>query len=137
MSTKNQLIKTLRIIKTKKNKTPRLSHCPQKKGVCERVFVTTPKKPNSALRKVAKIWIPSNKTKAICYIPGIGHNLQKFSTILIRGGRVKDIPGMRYRVIRGKYDTKGVLSRRTAWSKYGVKNLFLQKKKKKWTEIRK
>ena len=89
------------------------------------------------MRKVTKIWMPSNKNKAICYIPGIGHNLQKFSTVLVKGGRVKDIPGMRYKVIRGKYDAKGVLSRRTSWSKYGVKNLFLQKKKKKWTGVKK
>lgn len=137
MSTLNQLIKKTKILKKKKNKVRKLTKCPQKKGICERVFITTPKKPNSALRKVAKILMPSTNLKTLCYIPGVGHNLQKFSTVLIRGGRVKDLPGMRYRVIRGKYDTKGVLSRRTSWSKYGVRNLFLVAKKKKWTGTKK
>lgn len=130
----NQILKNGRIDRLKKTKTPRLEKCPQKKGICDKVFTTTPKKPNSALRKVTRVWLPSTKMKTNAYIPGIGHNLQKFSTVLIRGGRVKDLPGMRYQVIRGKYDAKPVWARRRSCSKYGVRNFFMVKKKKKWTK---
>ena len=105
-----------------KIRTPALHRCPQIKGTCIKVTITTPKKPNSALRKIARV-ILTNKNRATAYIPGIGHNLQKFSCVLIRGGRVKDLPGVRYKVIRGKYDTKPVYRRRQARSLYGVKLL--------------
>ena len=127
-----QKIKNKNVFKTKKKKTPKLEGCPQKKGVCERVTTVSPKKPNSAVRKVAKVWLPSNKLKTFCYIPGIGHTLQKFSTVLIRGGRVKDIPGMRYQIIRGKFDARPVWSRRKSLSLYGVKNFQIVKMPKKW-----
>jgi len=121
--------------KTKKIRTPRLQKCPHKKGICQRVFVTTPKKPNSAQRKATKVWLGSTGEYTNVYIPGIGHNLQKFSTVLIRGGRVKDLPGMRYKVIRGKFDAKPVHSRRQSRSKYGVKYFGLKKKKNyKWAK---
>jgi small subunit ribosomal protein S12 len=106
-------------IKTK-TKSPALESCPQKRGVCTRVYTTTPKKPNSALRKVARVRL-SNKIEVTCYIPGEGHNLQEHSIVLIRGGRVKDVPGVRYHIIRGTLDTQGVNARRNSRSKYGVK----------------
>ena len=104
----------------KKNKTPKLQKCPQKKGTCLKVFLQTPKKPNSALRKVTKL-ILSNKYKAFAHIPGVGHNLQKHSTVLIRGGRVKDLPGYRYKVIRGKFDLRRLEIRVNGRSKFGTK----------------
>jgi small subunit ribosomal protein S12 len=103
-----------------KTKSPALQACPQKRGVCTRVYTTTPKKPNSALRKVARVRL-SNKIEVTCYIPGEGHNLQEHSIVLIRGGRVKDVPGVRYHIIRGTLDTQGVNARRNSRSKYGVK----------------
>jgi small subunit ribosomal protein S12 len=106
-----------------KTKTPKLRKCPQKKGTCLKVFVETPKKPNSALRKVCKVLL-TNKSKALVHIPGIGHNLQKHSTVLIRGGRVKDLPGYRYKVIRGKYDAREGLGRFNRRSKYGTKKIW-------------
>jgi small subunit ribosomal protein S12 len=107
------------VIKAKK-KAPALESCPQKRGVCTRVYTTTPKKPNSALRKVARIRL-SNGQEVTAYIPGEGHNLQEHSIVLIRGGRVKDLPGVRYHIIRGTLDTQGVESRRQGRSKYGAK----------------
>lgn len=106
--------------KKKKNKTPKLQKCPQKKGTCLKVFLQTPKKPNSALRKVTKL-ILSNDMTALAHIPGIGHNLQKHSTVLMRGGRVKDLPGFRYKVIRGKFDLRRLEGRFNGRSKYGTK----------------
>jgi small subunit ribosomal protein S12 len=100
--------------------SPALNACPQKKGVCIRVFTTTPKKPNSALRKVARVRLV-NSMEVTCYIPGVGHNLQEHSIVLIRGGRVKDLPGVRYHIIRGTLDTTGVTNRRQSRSKYGSK----------------
>ncbi len=102
------------------NKSPALQKCPQKKGVCTKVYIKTPKKPNSALRKVAKVKL-TNEHSVICYIPGIGHSLQEHSVVLIRGGRVQDLPGVKYHIIRGKYDLTGVLTRKTSRSKYGTK----------------
>lgn len=120
MPTINQLIKkTKRINKTKWNKTPALKGCPQKKAVCVRVFTRTPRKPNSALRKVASVRL-NTKKKVFAYIPGIGHNLQEYSVVLMRGGRTKDLPGLKYKLIRGKYDLKPVDKRRCSRSKYGV-----------------
>jgi small subunit ribosomal protein S12 len=98
-----------------------LEKCPQKKGVCTKVFVRSPKKPNSASRKVAKVLLTSTKKQVICHIPGIGHTLQKYSNVLVRGGRVKDLPGVKFRLIRGKFDLRAVLDRRNARSKYGKK----------------
>jgi len=106
--------------KPKRNRKKALQQCPQKFGICTRVYTTTPKKPNSGIRKVAKIKL-SNQKKIIAHIPGIGHNLQEHSCVLIRGGRVRDIPGVQYRVIRGLLDCKPVSERKTARSKYGVK----------------
>jgi small subunit ribosomal protein S12 len=106
--------------KTVKNKVPALEHCPQTRGVCLKVYTTTPKKPNSALRKVARVKL-SNGNEVIAYIPGEGHNLQEHSVIMIRGGRVKDLPGVRYHIIRGSMDTQGVKNRKQARSRYGVK----------------
>lgn len=121
MSTKVQLIlKKNRIIKKKKVKKLILEKCPQKKATCLKVFVTSPKKPNSASRKVAKVLLISNKKRTHCHIPGIKHSLQRYSTVLIRGGRVKDLPGVKYRVIRGKFDLKRVYDRLKARSKYGI-----------------
>jgi small subunit ribosomal protein S12 len=120
MPTINQTLSIRRNKKTK-NKRRALQKCPQKKGVCLRVFITTPKKPNSALRKVARIRL-SNKILITGYIPGIGHILQKYSTVLIRGGRVRDLPGIRYKLIRNKYDLKPVYNRTRARSKYGIKS---------------
>lgn len=118
----NQLLKknTSRVLKTKKTKKPALGQCPQKKGVCVRVYTRTPKKPNSALRKVAKIKL-SNSIEVIAYIPGEKHNLQEHSIVLIRGGRVKDLPGVKYRIIRGVLDLQGIASRKQGRSKYGTK----------------
>tara|TARA_B110000483_G_C18052795_1_gene487213 strand:+ start:315 stop:689 length:375 start_codon:yes stop_codon:yes gene_type:complete len=103
-----------------KTKSPALKACPQKRGVCTRVYTSTPKKPNSALRKIARVRL-SNKIEVTCYIPGEGHNLQEHSIVLIRGGRVKDVPGVRYHIIRGTLDTQGVADRKQSRSKYGVK----------------
>jgi small subunit ribosomal protein S12 len=116
----NQLIKSERIVQKNQTKSPALSSCPQRRGVCTRVYTTTPKKPNSALRKVAKVRL-SNGFEVISYIPGIGHNLQEHSVVLIRGGRVKDLPGVRYHIVRGVLDLQGVNGRLRARSKYGTK----------------
>jgi len=104
----------------KKTKSPALTNCPQKRGVCTRVYTTTPKKPNSALRKVARVRL-TNGIEVTSYIPGVGHNLQEHSIVLIRGGRVKDLPGVRYHIIRGTLDSAGVADRRRGRSKYGAK----------------
>jgi small subunit ribosomal protein S12 len=104
----------------KKSKTPAMQACPQKRGVCIRVYTTTPKKPNSALRKVARVRL-TNGLEVTSYIPGVGHNLQEHSIVMIRGGRVKDLPGIRYHIIRGSLDTAGVANRRQSRSKYGAK----------------
>jgi small subunit ribosomal protein S12 len=122
MPTYNQLCKTPRINKLKLNKTPALEKCPQKKGICIKLVIRAPKKPNSALRKLAKLRL-SNSKKIYAYIPGEGHNLQQYSTVLIRGGRVKDLPGVKYHLIRGKLDLLGLKNRKTSRSKYGTKNL--------------
>jgi len=116
----NQLIRLGREPKKWKSKSPALEGCPQKRGVCIRVYTTTPKKPNSALRKVAKVRL-SNGREVIAYIPGIGHNLQEHSVVLVRGGRVKDLPGVKYHIIRGALDAAGVENRRKSRSKYGAK----------------
>jgi small subunit ribosomal protein S12 len=116
----NQLVRKGRKAVTYKTKCPALQANPQKRGVCTRVYTTTPKKPNSALRKVARVRL-TNGMEVTAYIPGIGHNLQEHSVVLIRGGRVKDLPGVRYHIIRGKLDTTGVEGRRQARSKYGDK----------------
>ena len=120
MPTINQLVRFGRKKSVKKTNTPALKGCPQKRGVCVRVYTTTPKKPNSALRKVARVRL-TNGIEVTSYIPGIGHNLQEHSVIMIRGGRVKDLPGVRYHVIRGTLDTLGVSDRRQGRSKYGDK----------------
>jgi small subunit ribosomal protein S12 len=120
LPTITQLVKKGRKIPRKKTSAPALKECPQKRGVCTRVYTTTPKKPNSALRKIARVRL-SNKMEVTCYIPGEGHNLQEHSIVLIRGGRVKDVPGVRYHIIRGTLDTSGVSDRKQARSKYGVK----------------
>ncbi len=120
MPTINQLVRKGRMKIRRKSKSPALQNCPQKSGVCTRVFVTTPKKPNSALRKVARVKL-SNGIEVTAYIPGIGHNLQEHSKVLIRGGRVKDLPGVRYHIVRGTLDAAGVEGRRKSRSKYGTK----------------
>ena len=120
MPTINQLIKNGRQRVKKKIKTPALRGCPQKRGVCIRVYTSTPKKPNSALRKVARVRL-TNGIEVTSYIPGIGHNLQEHSVVLIRGGRVKDLPGIRYHIVRGTLDSLGVEDRRRGRSKYGTK----------------
>lgn len=120
MPTINQLIRNSRVSSTEKNKVPALKGCPQRRGVCTRVYTTTPKKPNSALRRVAKAKMTSGY-EVISYIPGEGHNLQEHSVILIRGGRVRDLPGVRYHVVRGALDTQGVKDRKISRSKYGTK----------------
>ena len=120
MPTINQLIRKGRKAVKKKTKSPALESCPQKRGVCTRVMTVTPKKPNSALRKVARVRL-SNGIEVTAYIPGIGHNLQEHSVILLRGGRVKDLPGVRYHIIRGAKDTLGVEDRKRSRSKYGTK----------------
>ncbi|MDO8885947.1 30S ribosomal protein S12 [Candidatus Oleimmundimicrobium sp.] len=120
MPTVNQLVRKSRKSIKKKNSTPALEGSPQRRGVCTRVYTTTPKKPNSALRKVARVRL-TNGMEVTTYIPGIGHNLQEHSIVLIRGGRVKDLPGVRYKVIRAALDTSGVEDRKQARSKYGTK----------------
>ncbi len=120
MPTINQLIKRERQKIKDKTKSPALAGCPQRRGVCTRVYTTTPKKPNSAMRKVARVRL-TNGFEVTSYIPGIGHNLQEHSVVLIRGGRVKDLPGVRYHIIRGTLDTQGVANRTQSRSKYGTK----------------
>ncbi len=120
MPTINQLVRKPRKRPVVRNKVPALEACPQKRGVCTRVYTTTPKKPNSALRKVARVRL-TNGHEVTSYIPGEGHNLQEHSVVLLRGGRVKDLPGVRYHVIRGVLDTHGVQDRRQRRSKYGAK----------------
>ena len=120
MPTISQLIRKPRQPKTYRDKAPALNACPQKRGVCTRVYTTTPKKPNSALRKVAKVRL-TNGFEVIGYIPGEGHNLQEHSVVMIRGGRVKDLPGVRYHIVRGTLDTAGVSGRLQSRSKYGAK----------------
>ncbi|MCK9377650.1 MAG: 30S ribosomal protein S12 [Syntrophobacterales bacterium] len=120
MPTINQLIRKGRELQKKRTASPALQSCPQKRGVCVRVYTTTPKKPNSALRKVARVRL-TNGIEVTTYIPGVGHNLQEHSVVLIRGGRVKDLPGVRYHVIRGTLDASGVQDRRRGRSKYGAK----------------
>ena len=120
MPTINQLVRKGRTRRIEKTKAPALDSCPQKRGVCTRVYTSTPKKPNSALRKVARVRL-TNKIEVTAYIPGEGHNLQEHSIVLIRGGRVKDIPGVRYHIVRGTLDTSGVAERRRSRSKYGTK----------------
>ena len=121
MPTINQLIKKRRVKPVARNKVPALEKQPLKRGVCVKVYTTTPKKPNSALRKVARVRLTSG-FEVTAYIPGIGHNLQEHSVVLLRGGRVKDLPGVRYHIIRGTLDTAGVKDRRQARSKYGAKS---------------
>lgn len=120
MPTISQLIRKGRKVVTSKTTTPALKGCPQRRGVCTRVYTSTPKKPNSALRKVARVRL-TNKMEVTAYIPGEGHNLQEHSIVLIRGGRVKDLPGVRYHIIRGTMDTSGVADRTQGRSKYGTK----------------
>ena len=120
MPTINQLVRNRRANIAKRNKVPAKEACPQKRGVCTRVYTTTPKKPNSALRKVARVRL-TNGFEVTSYIPGEGHNLQEHSVVLIRGGRVKDLPGVRYHVLRGVLDTQGVSERKQRRSKYGTK----------------
>ncbi len=120
MPTVNQLVRQGRLVEPSKSKVPALAGSPQKRGVCTRVYTTTPKKPNSALRKVAKVRL-TNGFEVISYIGGEGHNLQEHSVVLIRGGRVKDLPGVRYHMVRGSLDTAGVKDRKQSRSKYGTK----------------
>ncbi|MBV8939882.1 MAG: 30S ribosomal protein S12 [Alphaproteobacteria bacterium] len=120
MPTINQLVRKSRTVPAHRNTVPALEACPQKRGVCTQVKTVTPKKPNSALRKVAKVRF-TNGFEAICYIPGEGHNLQEHSVVLIRGGRVKDLPGVRYHIVRGTLDTQGVKNRKQSRSLYGAK----------------
>src|SRR5690349_2701759 len=120
MPTVNQLIRKPRQAQVKRNKVPALKESPQKRGVCTRVYTTTPKKPNSALRKVARVRLV-NGFEVTSYIPGVGHNLQEHSVVLIRGGRVKDLPGVRYHIVRGTLDAVGVQGRKQSRSKYGAK----------------
>lgn len=126
MPTINQLIRKGREVLKTKSTAPALKECPQKRGVCTRVYTTTPKKPNSALRKVARVHL-TNGIEVTAYIPGIGHNLQEHSVVLIRGGRVKDLPGVRYHIIRGSLDTAGVANRNQGRSKYGAKRAKAKK----------
>lgn len=123
MPTYNQLCKNKRKKKKKINKTPALEGCPQKKGFCTKLVLRTPKKPNSALRKLVKLRLLSNMKLVYAYVPGEGHNLQEYSTVLMRGGKVKDLPGVKYHLIRGKLDFSGLKNRKTSRSKYGTKNL--------------
>ncbi|HSM88749.1 MAG TPA: 30S ribosomal protein S12 [Desulfobacterales bacterium] len=120
MPTINQLVRSARKRVQKKKKTPALKGAPQKRGVCTRVYTTTPKKPNSALRKVARVRLTTG-IEVTAYIPGVGHNLQEHSVVLVRGGRVKDLPGVRYHIVRGTLDTLGVEDRKQSRSKYGAK----------------
>lgn len=121
MPTYNQICRKKRIKKIKLKKTPALDKCPQKKGICTKLVIRAPKKPNSALRKLVKLKL-SNEKQVYAYIPGEGHNLQRYSTVLMRGGRVKDLPGVKYHLIRGKLDLFGLKNRKTSRSKYGTKN---------------
>lgn len=123
MPTYNQLSNNKRIKKKKLNKTPALEGCPQKRGVCLKMVGRAPKKPNSGLKKLVKIILPSTRKKVYAYIPGEGNNLHVYSTVLMRGGRVKDLPGVKYQLIRGKLDLAGLHKRKTSRSKYGGKNL--------------
>ena len=127
MPTINQLVRKSRKSMQEKSKAPALKNCPQKRGVCTRVYTSTPKKPNSALRRVARVRL-TNSIEVTAYIPGIGHNLQEHSVVLIRGGRVKDLPGVRYHIIRGSLDTAGVQDRGQGRSKYGAKKAKAKKK---------
>ena len=127
MPTINQLVRKSRESLVKKSTAPALKECPQKRGVCTRVYTTTPKKPNSALRKYARVRL-TNQIEVTAYIPGEGHNLQEHSVVLIRGGRVKDLPGVRYHIVRGTLDTSGVDKRMQARSKYGAKRPKAAKK---------
>ena len=120
MATTGQLIRQPRAASAEKTKVPALGASPQKRGVCTRVYTTTPKKPNSALRKVARVRLTS-QIEVTAYIPGVGHNLQEHSIVLVRGGRVRDLPGVRYKIIRGSLDTQGVRNRKQARSRYGAK----------------
>jgi small subunit ribosomal protein S12 len=120
MPTINQLVRSGRTKLKTKSKSPAMTNCPQRRGVCTRVYTATPKKPNSALRKVAKVKL-TNGFEVISYIPGVGHNLQEHSVVLVRGGRVKDLPGVRYHIVRGTLDTQGVANRKQSRSKYGAK----------------
>ncbi len=120
MPTINQLVRKGRGLVKAKTKSPALKSCPQKRGVCLRVYTTTPKKPNSALRKVARVRL-TNGMEVTTYIPGVGHNLQEHSIVLVRGGRVKDLPGVRYHIVRGSLDAVGVADRKQGRSKYGAK----------------
>ena len=120
MPTINQLVRHGREVEVVKSKSPAMQNCPQRRGVCTRVYTTTPKKPNSALRKVARVRLSSG-IEVTAYIPGVGHNLQEHSVVLIRGGRVKDLPGVRYKIIRAALDTSGVNDRKQGRSKYGAK----------------
>ncbi len=120
MPTLNQLVRLGRAKSKRKTKSPALKACPQKRGVCVKVATMTPKKPNSALRKIARVRL-TNGMEVTCYIPGVGHNLQEHSIVLIRGGRVKDLPGVRYHIVRGALDASGVADRKQGRSKYGMK----------------
>ena len=120
MPTIQQLIRSQRTTSERKTKSPALQSCPQRRGICTRVYTTTPKKPNSALRKVARVRLTTG-VEVTAYIPGVGHNLQEHSVVLVRGGRVKDLPGVRYHLVRGSLDTAGVKGRLQSRSKYGVK----------------
>ena len=120
MPTFNQLVRKPRKPQVRRNKVPALQECPQKRGVCTRVYTTTPKKPNSALRKVARVRLTSG-FEVTAYIPGVGHNIQEHSVVLLRGGRVKDLPGVRYHIVRGTLDASGVKNRKQSRSKYGAK----------------
>ena len=122
MPTISQLVRKGRAKLTKKSKSAALDSCPQRRGVCTRVYTTTPKKPNSAMRKVARVRL-TNGNEVNAYIPGEGHNLQEHSIVLVRGGRVKDLPGVKYHLVRGKLDLLGLKNRKTSRSKYGTKNL--------------
>ena len=122
MTSYNQLCKTPRIKKVKISKSPALQKCPQKKGICIKLVIKTPRKPNSALRKLAKLKLTNDK-RVYAYIPGEGHNLQIYSTVLMRGGKVKDLPGVKYHLIRNKFDLNGLKNRKSSRSKYGTKNL--------------
>lgn len=128
MPTISQLVRKSRESAAKKSTAPALRECPQKRGVCTRVYTTTPKKPNSALRKVARVRL-TNSVEVTAYIPGIGHNLQEHSVVLVRGGRVKDLPGVRYHIVRGALDTAGVQKRNQSRSKYGTKRPKVAAKK--------
>ena len=120
MPTISQLVRHGRTVEKTKSKSPAMENCPQRRGVCTRVYTTTPKKPNSALRKVARVRL-SSQIEVTAYIPGVGHNLQEHSIVLVRGGRVKDLPGVRYKIVRGALDTQGVKNRKQARSRYGAK----------------